>query len=45
MKIKGYHDGKIDISSGLWASFWLLVLTLGEPDLLTVLIDWIGRQP
>ena len=44
MRIKGYHDGTIDISAGLWASFWLFILTVGDPDLIDALTAWLGRQ-
>jgi hypothetical protein len=30
-----------DLSAGIWASFWLLVLTHGEPDLLEALVDLV----
>jgi hypothetical protein len=32
-----------DISSAIWAAFWLLVLTAGEPDLLGALVGLIER--
>lgn len=44
MRIKTWRQGSADISSGLWVSFWLLILTVGDPDLIDATIAWIGRQ-
>lgn len=30
-------------SSAIWAAFWLLVLTAGEPDLLGAVVRWVER--
>ena len=33
-----------ELVAGIWASFWLLLLTMGEPDLLEVVIGFIRAQ-
>jgi hypothetical protein len=43
MKIKGYREGMMDFRTALWIAFWLYILQAGKPDLLTAIIDWIGR--
>ena len=46
MKYKSYHDGAVDLSTALWVSFWLFILTTGDPDVLDAVIGLIGRiQP
>jgi hypothetical protein len=30
-----------ELIAGIWASFWLLVLTTGEPDLLAAIVGFI----
>ena len=39
-----YHPPRpADIKTALWISFWLAVLTAGQPDLLDAIIGLIGR--
>ena len=33
-----------ELVAGIWASFWLFILTLGNPDLLDVVIGFIRAQ-
>ena len=44
MIISSYHRNKLDMKTALWVSFWLFILTVGDPDILDVVIGWIGRQ-
>ena len=32
------------VSSAIWAVFWLLVLTSGDPSIIDATIDFIGRH-
>jgi len=33
-----------ELKSVIWAAFWLYILTLGDPDLVSAVIEWIGRH-
>lgn len=44
MKFKSYHEGAADFRAWLWVAFWLYIVQAGDPDLLTVIIEWIGRH-
>ena len=37
------RDMPRDLTAAIWAAFWLLVLTAGEPDLLGALVALIER--
>ena len=44
MKLRSYQGEKLDMSTALWVSFWMTILTLGNPDLLDAIIAYIGRH-
>ena len=35
--------GSREMVAAIWAAFWLLVLTAGEPDLLGAVVRWVER--
>ena len=44
MRYKAWRQGAVDLGAGIWASFWLFILTVGDPDLVDAVIAWLGRQ-
>jgi hypothetical protein len=43
MKLRSNKD-MLDIRTALWLSFLAFILQVKNPDLLDVIIQWIGRQ-